>query len=707
MSNNLTSSITLELQIEEDDKSKDVIRAFDKSLKDIGKVFKQAATGDELTKSLEEAQEVAQAMINKFHESARNQDLDFQSISKAYAKNASKAISELEKQYAKQKDLLDEVQQQHKKLQERIEAHKKGIAEENLSEEAQAAIKKRIQKLEEEQTNLGLERLQSQIKQNRQLRANLKAAEQSARMERANAKYEKLKELQAKRKATTDKAERKDLSEKIKQQKLYIKAIEQAERATRKATEQTGKLGKAWEFVLKHAGRIGKATQFVTNVSNQIGGAARTVTGGAKAAASLLGGGLNAATQAADREVDKERQANRIKGFNKDDAKEILGELYIRTGSNDYGSIVDAINKVQGTLGKLSKEDLIAATEMEIRYPGMSVAFASSSYGADLANYNEYAAQLNAIQSATGASDEQIATSIRKFSNRKDIDASGGAISDYQAVYLALQNSGAFETEEEAEQAFNVFLKKQKASKQSVMEYAQSHDWTAGIHNDRDKLQVKNAMANMDWETFSKKLETAQASPSEGLQKSQSEQMAIQMRKVEEQKNKLLMTLIPAALPLVEAIAKMLGGGGAQLIADGLNDLFTIVVPVLLKVLNMLNDYILSPLLGLIKKLMDWLGEDNPRNDDDIVLPSSTSKNANGGIVWGTSIVGERGPEAIIPLDYSRAQRAENIAYSIQNNFSMSGNETTALSLAQAVSSRDFSRAMGKAAFKAGRLGAF
>ena len=133
-----------------------------------------------------------------------------------------------------------------------------------------------------------------------------------------------------------------------------------------------------------------------------------------------------------------------------------------------------------------------------------------------------------------------------------------------------------------------------------------------------------------------------------------------------------------------------------------MGQIFKVVVPILLKVLNFLNDFVLQNL----KKAMEWLASKLGKAPSD-VIDASTSENANGGIVWGKSIVGERGPEAIIPLDYSRAQRAENIAYSIQNNFSMSGNETTALSLAQAVSSRDFSRAMGKAAFKAGRLGAF
>ena len=686
---NITSEYTISLNIENDDKTRDAVK---KLRQEIGKISP--------TMSMEDINRQIESAMKLYDEFAKDASIANENITSAFTKEADNAIKKLIAQYGELDKMRYEKEAQKKQLEDQKKQLEISKARANTLE-AVGVLETEISDIEEKISQLSLDEIENQIKNNRELRKKLRLGQQYAQSDKIRNKIE---ELQHKKGLVWFSKERKANNDQIKLLQEKLKLLNEEERKQSRIALVLKNSGATVKEIYHKTKSLSKAAYTSAGL---IGGAARTVTGGAKAAASLLGGGLNAATQAADREVDKERQANRIKGFNKDDAKEILGELYIRTGSNDYGSIVDAINKVQGTLGKLSKEDLISAAEMEMRYPGMSLAFASSSHGADMASYNEYAAQLNAIQSATGASDEQIATSIRKFSNRKDIDASGGAISDYQAVYLALQNSGAFETEEEAEQAFNVFLKKQKASKQSVMEYAQSHDWTAGIHNDRDKLQVKNAMANMDWETFSKKLETAQASPSEGLQKSQSEQMAIQMRKVEEQKNKLLMTLIPAALPLVEAIAKMLEGGGAQLIADGLNDLFTIVVPVLLKVLNMLNDYILSPLLGLIKKLMDWLGEDNPRNDDDIVLPSSTSKNANGGIVWGTSIVGERGPEAIIPLDYSRAQRAENIAYSIQNNFSMSGNETTALSLAQAVSSRDFSRAMGKAAFKAGRLGAF
>jgi SLT domain-containing protein len=80
---------------------------------------------------------------------------------------------------------------------------------------------------------------------------------------------------------------------------------------------------------------------------------------------------------------------------------------------------------------------------------------------------------------------------------------------------------------------------------------------------------------------------------------------------------------------------------------------------------------------------------------------------SNGGVASFPSICGEQGPEAIIPLDYSRAQRAENIANTVNQTFNMGNNQTTALSLAQAVRSRDFTRAMTDNQFFTRRCGAF
>ena len=178
------------------------------------------------------------------------------------------------------------------------------------------------------------------------------------------------------------------------------------------------------------------------------------------------------------------------------------------------------------------------------------------------------------------------------------------------------------------------------------------------------------------------------------------ESTAEQMRRIEYQKNQILVKLLPAIAPLLEGVAKLLNSEEGKRVISGILEFLKVVVPKLVDIfIAIANKFGI-----VIKKSIEAQTEMSNRR---IEMHGAPPFMANGGIALGPSLVGERGPEAIIPLDYSRAQRAGNIAYSVQNNFSMSGNETTALSLAQAVSSRDFARAMGKAAFKAGRLGAF
>ncbi len=174
----------------------------------------------------------------------------------------------------------------------------------------------------------------------------------------------------------------------------------------------------------------------------------------------------------------------------------------------------------------------------------------------------------------------------------------------------------------------------------------------------------------------------------------------------------MIIKLIDIVEPIVNTLSKSLNSDKLTKIANGLAKFLTDVVPVIADILLAIAEKV-GFVVGKIGDAVEQLQNGDRVEKDGKVyevvqygLPA-IPKRANGGIALGPSLVGERGPEAIIPLDYSRAQRAENIAYSIQNNFTMSGNQTTALSLAQAVSSRDFSRAMSKAAFKAGRMGVF
>lgn len=706
---NVKSEYVIDLELH--DNSKDAIRDIEKGLKNVGIIAKGAISGDDMAKSLEKAENAADELISKFKEMAKNSALDFDKVVKGYSQSSKKVVSELESQYEQIRQQQSDIVALEDELNQLI----KSSASNDKRVEAATKLRKLYENLQIESSS----ELEIRIKQNREIRKKLKQTELEVKTE---GKYERLQALIAKRKATTDKAEKKALDDKIKQQKAYIKAIELAEKAY-KANEKVIKAnGKAIQEVIVKTTTFQKTvkaanviSQLTYNTFGRIGGAARTGTAVAKAGIGIargIGSAISAVASGADQEVERERQANRVKGMSNDDAKSLLRELNVYTGS-DYGTIVDAINRVQGTLGRnLQRGELSQAVEMELRYPGISTAFASQSgtNEAGAAGYRQYAAKLNAIQKVTGASADQIAASTQAFANRKDIQSAGGSVSDYQAVYLAMQNSGAFESDDELEQVFTQFVRRQSASGKGVFEFAKDFKIADYVKGDRNKLQAQTADRNMDWAQFATSLK---ANESKEQGPSDAEKLAIKMREMEDKKNQLLMKLIPAVFPIVEKISDLITSPAGEQIVDGFVNLFKTVLPILDpiftalgKFLNFMSETILPKFEWLIEKLANFFGKWTG-DDDDVIDVGTLPQNANGGIALGPSLVGERGPEAIIPLDYSRAQRAENIAYSIQNNFTMSGNQTTALSLAQAVSSRDFSRAMSKAAFKAGRMGVF
>ena len=718
-----TSEYTLELQIK-DDQSKDALRELEKGLKRVGDTVRKDAIGKDLTNNLEESQKAAQSLIDRFYEMAKDPELDFEAVSKAYSKNAGKAIAELEKQYAVVKNQLDAAQKKHDENVEALKSYNELLKNQNLTDKERSAIKDKINVLEKEQRASNLEQLKAQVQQNRQIRANLKAASQSAILERAYVKDKKLEELLAKRNAATNRAEQKSLDEKIKQQKALIKSIQQAEQAQKatvkqqnaitKSIQQSTKAESGFIQAVKAAGGI---IQLAYNVTGMVGGAARTakaVAGAGIGIAKQIGAGVSAVASGAEQEVERERQANRIKGYdNPDERVEILRQIYVRTGA-DYSTIVDAIGRVQSILGKsLSKDELVSAAAIELRYPGMSQAFASSTSVANPAQFQRYANRMKAMQHATGASDEQIQASTQMMANMKTSDFGSASITELQTIYLGLQNSGAFDSQEELDKAFRGFVRKQRDSKKNVFEFAQDYDWNRHISGDSNRIQAQNTLHNMDWGSIGAALN--KTDDTKAPEMSRAETMAMKMREIEDKKNQLLMKLIPAVLPVVEGIARLMETKGDKIV-KGLMALFETVIPLLEPVFAALDAFlgfmsrtILPGFQKLIQVVVDWFGDDDNQNSN---LPlqstvNATPQNAAGGLAFMPSIVGERGPEAIIPLDYSRAQRAENIANTVNQTFNMGNSQTTALSLAQAVRSRDFTRAMTDNQFFTRRCGAF
>ena len=717
-----TSEYTLDLVVKGDE-VRNTIRAIENELKGLGDKAKKATDASGVSDSLKNAQMAIARMKTQMSDMAKAMGGDFDSILKAYERNSAKSISQFEAQYAKLEAERQSKEGEHNRLQEELEAtqHSADLLARTPGKNPEHSYAL-IAQLQERIKALGYEQLKAQIEQNRQVRANLADIRRQAMLEHEEAerqsKYDKLEELKAKRKVARGLAEKALLKQEIALQKAYIKQVEAAENAQKRngqaiqsAIGKTEKMAKVWEktrntleTVRQATAKILKAgagvTQFAYNVTGMAGGAARTAIGAGKAAFGMVSGAISGVSSVADREVEKERLANRVKGFSMDDAKDMLGQLYIQTGA-DYSVIVEAINRVQNVLKSKDKGELIAATATEIRYPGAAQTFASSNTQIDATSFARYANRLKAVQNATGASDEQVQASTELINNLKADSFKSASVTDLQTVYLGLQNSGAFDSQEELEKAFNRFVSEQSNSGQNAFEFAQNYDWNKAITGERNRLQASNTLAKIDWGMMGSALNKPDEQTSQ--EQSSAETMAMEMRQMEEKKNELMLKLIPAVLPVVEKLSDLITGPTGSKIIDGLVSLFETVIPmlepvfdVIKTVMDFLNNYILNPLKDALIWISKKFGNEN-----------ATPQESAGGLAFIPSIVGERGPEAIIPLDYSRAQRAENIANTVNQTFNMGNSQTTALSLAQAVRSRDFTRAMTDNQFFTRRCGAF
>lgn len=694
MSNNLTSEYVINLELQ--DNTKDSIRNLESGLSKIGKAAKDAIKGGDMAEGLKQAKKSATETITELNKLSKDSSINFDDVIKSYSRSSQKAIGELEKQYVVLKQSLSEITKQEKELNDLTESGA------DMSKRIEASTK--LAKLYEQNQISSTKELEARIHQNREIRASLKSAEAEAR---AKAKYNKLEDLQAKRKAATDKAQKKALDEEIKKQKALIKSIELAEKAQSACAKQQDKITKAIQNSEKAQSRFSKigekvrnALQATYNTAGLVGGAGRLLSGGVRAASA----GFDMVSQASNKALEREQASNRIKGMDTEKASALLGDVYVRTGA-DYSTIVDAINRVRSVMGNISNEEIAQAAAIEVRYPGMSLAFASSNTSAQMQNVNAYANRMKSIQNATGASDDQIQASAQMMANYNKRGAFDNAsITEMQAIYLGLQNSGAFESQDELDKAFDRFVRDRRGSENAAWNDAQDYDWTKTMPKSRDKLQIANTLQKtMNWEDIRLATNTKDVTtPGQTT----AEENAERVRKLEERRNEMMLKLVDILEPIVDALFKALDDQKLKKLIDGLIKFVTDAVPVIADVIVKIADG-MGILMSKGAEVVERFVESNSLASENTTGGMIGPKYANGGIALGPSLVGERGPEAIIPLDYSRAQRAENIAYSIQNNFSMSGNQTTALSLAQAVSSRDFSRAMSKAAFKAGRMGVF
>lgn len=669
------TSYTISLEIENADKVNASIDSIDRQLYDITKNAKSLNFKDALegVKALEQQM----AELSSSEEDCTDAWAEFDKVS-------NKTYSELERQAVRLNHALSAQGQEQRARIAELEKEKASLDKTAESKARAREIDKELKGLRKDVVSGTDEELQAQLKMNREARGRLKLLQQESKAQKEQGKQQKtLLQL--------IKEDLKPLKEKIALQKEFIKSLRDTE------------------------GRY-SALKRVAKGAMSVGGAALKGAG-------VVAGGLMAiggmAVASANKFVDREREADRLKiSGSREDKVNLIGDLYAKTGADDT-SIVDAINRVHTVLGNISRDEIIEAATAEIRMPGAAALFRQQNTGPVSAkDFTAYFNRLRGIQGATGATREQITSSSDYIANLRQSSFTNASETDLQSLYLALQNSGAFDTDEELQRAFTSFVRKQKDSGVDVFTLAKqwqdNGNWTRTAEGNTNKTQAANAIKNLD---FARMGALSRVTDYQAPEETASEKTARQMRSLETLKDKLL-------IQVLESIQEAFKGkeGELKALISGALDLIKLMVKFLVPVIREIMPYInklirfIMERIGALAEYTEAIKKQNEKQAERQVEAAKSKspaaiiaarsgldhamKFANGGITSIPSICGEAGfPEAVIPLDPSRSGRAAQIMQQVSQTFNLGSNESNVMSMASALRSASW-------AYESGRISA-
>ena len=667
------TSYIISLEIENSDRVNSTVDRIDRALQDVSKNAKSLNFKD----ALEGVKALEQQMteLSSSEEDCTEQWAEFDRVS-------NKTYAELERAAVRLNHALSEQGIEQRARIAELEKEKASLDKTAESKARAREIDKEIKELRKEVVSGTDEELQAQLKMNREARGRLKLLQQESKAQKAQGKEQKTL-------AQLIKEDLKPLRDKLKLQKDFIQSL--------------------------------KTTEGRYNALKKAAKGAMSVGGAALKGAGAVAGGLMAiggmAVASANKFVDREREADRLKiSGSRKDKVEIIGDLYAKTGADDT-SIVDAINRVYTVLGNISREEIIEAATAEIRMPGAAALFRQQNTGPVSAkDFTAYFNRLRGIQGATGATREQITSSSDYIANLRQSSFTNASETDLQALYLALQNSGAFDTDEELQRAFASFVRKQKDSGVDVFTLAKqwqdNGNWTRTAEGNTNRTQAANAIKNLD---FARMGELSKVTDYQAPEETASEKTARQMRQLETLKDKLL-------IEVLESLQELIENGDLKSLITGALDLVKLMVKFLTPVIKDLMPYINKLIRFIIEKIgalaeyTEAIKEQNKKQAERQVEAAQSKspakiiaarsgldhamKFANGGITSLPSICGEAGfPEAVIPLDPSRSGRAAQIMQQVSQTFNMGSNESNVMSMASALRSASW-------AYESGRISA-
>ena len=667
------TSYTISLEIENSDRVNSAVDRIDRALQDVSKNAKslnfEAAnrTLADLERQMNELAESGEDCTDQWSE---------------FERASNKAYTELERAAVRLNHSISESGRLQRERIKELEAERATLDKTVEGKARAREIDKELKDLRRQVVDVSDDELSAMIKQNVQARSRIKLMQQESKAQKDQGKQQKtLLQL--------IKEDLKPLQERLKLQKEFLASLK----------TQEGRY-----LALK---RLAKGAM-------SVGGAALKGAGAVAGGLMAIGG---MAVASANKFVDREREADRLKvSGSREDKVNLIGDLYAQTGADDT-SIVDAINRVYTVLGNISREEIIEAATAEIRMPGAAALFRQQNTGPVSAkDFTAYFNRLRGIQGATGATREQITSSSDYIANLRQSSFTNASETDLQSLYLALQNSGAFDTDEELQRAFASFVRKQKDSGVDVFTLAKqwqdNGNWTRTAEGNTNKTQAANAIKNLD---FVRMRELSNVVDYQAPQETASEKTARQMRTLETLKDKLL-------IQVLESLQDMIKTGDLKSLITGALDLIKLMVKFLTPVIQKLMPYVdkfirfIIERIGALAEYTAAIKEQNKKQAERqaeaakskspaaIIAARSgldhAMKFANGGITSIPSICGEAGfPEAVIPLDPSRSGRAAQIMQQVSQTFNMGSNESNVMSMASALRSASW-------AYESGRISA-
>ena len=378
----------------------------------------------------------------------------------------------------------------------------------------------------------------------------------------------------------------------------------------------------------------------------QVGAKGLKIAGGV--AGALVGGAIASAGSIAD----KEKALGSLKS-GIDPA--LVDEVYIKTGA-DFPSIVAALNNLSDTTRNSGR--LVQGAVLELQNPGIGKMLLAGTHRSSK-DISILTNAITQIKKQTGSQD--ISSAIEAASRSRLVTQGSVSQLDYIHAYAALSQHGLDEDH------INRIIRDTAQQEGNFIENLGKMDLSRYVRG-----QDRTRLGNID-------LGLSKLNLDQAPEKSSAQTVTEKLRQFELKKDELMMQFLEPAAEIMEAL---------EPVVNIAVDIIKKLAPVVKWLAGLATDFYNTFVKPIIDAFVRWWDDDedaNPKN-------ASGGGHAQGGIITSPSIVGESGPELVLPLDYSRAGRTSQIVnnFTTTQSFNLASNQSTPLALASAVGQNKF-----------------